>query len=323
MKQSGMAATVRRGSDGTVGGVGGRYESWFVSARDPAGPRALWVRHTRTWPPEPRSDAGGGGAEGRESVGLWCTLFEPEPNAVKQTLSAFPPDALAGPRGFRGAARAGGHAAEWELALAGEEPPLRLLRPALLYRTRLPRTKTEAPLPDGIVTGRLTFDGRRVEIAGWRATVGHNWGAEHAERWVWLHADLEDGWLELVLARIRLGRTLTPWLGGGALSLGLHRLAVGGPGRRARVAAAPGRLDARVGGVRAAVDAPLEHTVAFGYGDPAGGPGREVLHAAAATFRVRVERRGRPPLELAGTGAYELGSRDAGGAVPLQPYLDP
>jgi hypothetical protein len=242
---------------------------------------------------------------------------------VKQSLGAFPPDATAGPHGFRGVARAGGHAAEWELAVAGEEPPLRPLRRALLYRTRLPRTKTEASLPDGIVTGRLTFDGRRLEVAGWRATVGHNWGGEHAERWVWLHADLEDAWLELVLARIRLRRALTPWLGGGALSLGRHRLALGGPGRRARVLAAPGRLDARLGGVRAVVDAPLEHTVAFAYGDPAGGPGREVLHAATATVRVRVERRGRPPLELAGIGAVELGARHVGGAVPLQPYPDP
>jgi hypothetical protein len=315
-----MDATVRRRSDGTVGGVGGRYESWFVSARDPAAPRALWIRHTRAWSPEPPE---GGAAPRAAAVGLWCTLFEPEPTAVKQTLSAFAPDTTAGPRGFRGAARAGQHAAEWELALAGAQAPLRPLRPAVLYRTRLPRTKTEAPLPDGIVTGRLTFDGRRVEVAGWRATVGHNWGAEHAERWVWLHADLEDAWLELVLARIRVGRALTPWLGGGALSLGVHRLALGGPGRRARVAAAPGRLDASLGGVRAAVDVPLEHTVAFGYGDPAGGPGREVLHAATATVRVRVERRGRPPLELAGTGAYELGARSAAGAVPLQPYPDP
>jgi hypothetical protein len=81
-----MHATVRRGSDGTVGGVDGGYESWFVSARDPAAPRALWLRHTRF----------------HSSAALWCTLFEPEPVAVKQSVSALPHGAP-----FRGAARAG------------------------------------------------------------------------------------------------------------------------------------------------------------------------------------------------------------------------
>src|SRR5256714_7245374 len=123
----------------------GRYESWFLSARDPAAPRALWIRHTRF-----------GRAEGRESVALWCTLFEPAPVAVKESLDAFPAAAVAGPDAFRGAACAGGHAAEWELELAGGEPPLRPLRPAVLYRTRVPRTKLEAALPDRIVTRRLT-----------------------------------------------------------------------------------------------------------------------------------------------------------------------
>jgi hypothetical protein len=304
MKQSGMDATVRRGSDGTVGVVGGRYESWFVSARDPAAARALWIRHTRL-----RT------AGGRESVALWCTLFEPEPIAVKQSLASFPAGAHSGPDGFRGSAAAGGHAAEWELALTGAERPLRPLRPALLYRTPVPRTKTEAPLPDALSTGQVTFDGRRVEVAGWRATVGHNWGAEHAEHWVWLHADLDDGWLELVLARVRAGRVLSPWLGGGALALAGARRALG---PRAHVDAAPGRLHARVGGVHAEIDVPLAHIVAFAYANPTGGPARESLHAGVCTVRLRVDGR-----VLTGAAAYELGGRESTGAVALQPYPDP
>jgi hypothetical protein len=302
--------------------VGGRYESWFVSARDTAAPRALWIRHTRMT----RADGSG-------SVALWCTLFEPEPVAVKQSLPAFGPDAAAGLDGFRGAASAGGHAAEWELELAGGEPPLRALRPAVLYRAPVPRTKSEAPLPDGILSGRLTFDGRRVEVAGWRATVGHNWGSEHAERWVWVHAaelaEAPDAWLELVLGRVRVGRVTTPWLGGGALSLAGERLALGGPGRRTTVSAQPGRLHARIGGrglrLSLAVEASLAHTVAFRYADPAGGEGRDSLHAGACPIRLRVERGGKPALELASAAgaAYELGGRPGGHAVALQPYPDP
>src|SRR4051794_39238832 len=161
------------------GEVPGRYESWFLSARDAEPgrpPRALWIRHTR----HRAADA----TEG--SAALWCTLFDHVgPQAVKQSLPEFPARAAAGPDGFHGEARARGRMAAWELTLSGNEPPLRHLRPAALYRLPLPRTKLEAPLPDGIASGRVVLDGRVQEVVGWRATAGHNWGAEHADRWVW------------------------------------------------------------------------------------------------------------------------------------------
>ncbi|HYB18995.1 MAG TPA: hypothetical protein VEF71_26495, partial [Streptosporangiaceae bacterium] len=75
----------------------GGYESWFISARDPASPRALWIRHTRL-----QSRAG------PESAALWCTVADPglgpQPVVVKQVFGAFPPGAAAGPGQFRGAA---------------------------------------------------------------------------------------------------------------------------------------------------------------------------------------------------------------------------
>jgi hypothetical protein len=52
----------------------------------------------------------------------------------------------------------------WELAITGGQPPVRLLQPAVLYRAPLPRTKVEASVPDGLVTGVLDVDGHRV---GW------------------------------------------------------------------------------------------------------------------------------------------------------------
>src|SRR4051794_16216789 len=95
MKQRGIAPlTVRGASDGTMCAVAGRYESWFLSARDEAA-RAIWVRHTRH------------GA----SAALWCTVFDAAagpPAAVKQSVDAFPAGARAGADGFRGEARARG-----------------------------------------------------------------------------------------------------------------------------------------------------------------------------------------------------------------------
>ena len=146
----------------------GGYESWFVSARDPESPRAFWIRHTRHRP-----------RQGRESVALWCTVVDRDqgqpPVVVKEVFTAFPADAAAGPGRFRGQAAMGEHPVRWDLAVTGDQPPL-------------PRTKLEATVPDGQVTGMLEVDGREVTVSGWRGTVGHNWGSEHADSWVWLHA---------------------------------------------------------------------------------------------------------------------------------------
>src|SRR6202007_1906144 len=104
-----------------------------------------------------------------------------------------------------------------------------------------------APRPDAVASGRVVLDGQALEVVGWRATAGHNWGSEHAERWVWLHAcgfeDEPEAWLELVLARVRVGSVVTPWIANGALSLRRERLRLGGPGHMTgvRVIAGPGR----------------------------------------------------------------------------------
>jgi hypothetical protein len=313
--------------------VAGRYESWFLSARDVEpgrSPRALWIRHTTHRAAD--SDAASGA--------LWCTVFDPgagAPSAVKQSLPAPLPDG-AGADVFRGEARARGRMAEWNLALSGAGTPLRHLRPGALYRLPLPRTKLEAPVPDGIASGRLVFDGVEVDVVAWRATVGHNWGAEHAERWVWLHAagfeDEPDAWLELAIARVRVGGALSPWIANGAVALGGRRFRLGGLGHitGVRVIAGPGRLEAMVPGqrvaIRVAVHADLDQTVGFKYAgvtaDPVGGE-REVLHAGLAEVRLGIRRPGRSSAELLtnGGGAYELGGREFTHALPLQPYPDP
>jgi hypothetical protein len=311
--------------------VAGRYESWFVSARDadPGRPaRALWIRHTR----HRFTDAA-------ESTGaLWCTVFDPGgggPAAVKQSVTRFDDRTVAGPDRFRGGARARGRMAEWDLTVSGA-PELRHLAPGVLYRLPVPKTKLVAPVPDGEASGRVVVDGVVVDVVGWRATVGHNWGREHAEKWVWLHAagfaDEPEAWLELALARVRVGGALSPWIANGAVFVGGRRFRIGGLGHvpGVRVVAAPGRVEAIVPGkgieVRVAADADLEQTVAFPYTGMQPDDTRCVLHAGLASVRLGVRRPGRSSAELATVagGAYELGARELDGhGVPLQPYPDP
>ena len=70
------------------------------------------------------------------------------------------------------------------------------------------------------------------------------------DSWVWLHAAgfgaAPDGWLELVLARIKVGPARLPWTALGALSLSGEQIALGGLGRRSLVDAQPGRLTSRI-----------------------------------------------------------------------------
>jgi hypothetical protein len=251
---------------------------------------------------------------------LWCTVVDPglgrQPVVVKQVFGAFPPGAVAGPGQFRGAAAMAGQNTRWDLAITSGQPSLRLLRPAMLYRAPLPRTKLEASVPDGLVAGLLEVGGRRVEVDQWRGTVGHNWGTEHADRWVWLHAAgfgaAPQGWLELVLARIKVGPARSPWMAMGAVSLGGELVPLGGLGRRPAVSADPGRLTASIpapaGRLDLTVSTADDDAVAVAYADPQGGT-RVVRHAALATVTVSFRRRGRGEVTISGTcGAYEYGT---------------
>jgi hypothetical protein len=310
----------RRCFNGAVSG--GRYESHYLRAVDPAKPRAAWIRYTS----HQRPDEAATGA-------LWCTIWDAEagpPHAVKQS---FPHEVGRGDR-WRGHAAALGREATWDLEVAGDERGLRHLPRGWMYRAPLPRTKLESPLPDAVFTGWVEADDRRTEVAGWRGMVGHNWGSEHAERWVWLHGvDFEEApgaWLDVALGRVRLGRATSPWVANGALALDGRRHRLGGLGRvrGTRVDARPGALEADLTGtgiaLRVAAAAPLDQTVAFVYADPAGGE-HHSLHCSIAAVHLRVERSGRPPLELATAhgGAYELGVREPTHGLPVQPFPDP
>jgi hypothetical protein len=300
----------------------GGYESWFVSARDPVSPRALWIRHTRL-----RCNGG------PQSAALWCTVVDhalsQEPVVVKQVFGTFPPDTAAGPSQFRGAAAMAGQDARWDLAVTGGPPAVRPLRPAMLYRAPLPRTKLEVSVPDGIVTGMLEVDGYRIGVDRWRGTVGHNWGAEHADCWVWLHAagfgTAPQTWLDLVLARIKVGPARSPWTAMGALGRGGALVPLGGLGRRPSVDAHPDRLTAVIPapGVRLelTVSSTDDHAVAVTYADPRGGL-RVVRHAAVATVDLTVRRRGQGELTMSGTCAYEYGTSQHPTGIAPRPLPD-
>ena len=311
----------------------GHYESFYLKACHPSDHLGAWIRYTV----HKRPDGGPNGS-------VWFTLFDGSadgPRASKATL----PSPVAGDGAWIrvgesrlgagevvGSARSERCDAAWELRFKTAEAPLFHLPRDWMYRAALPRTKLLSPAPAAVFDGRLAVDGHELAVEGWRGMVGHNWGAEHAERWIWLHGIGFDGqidatWIDAAIGRVRLGPLTTPWVGNGALSLDGRRHPLGGLGRRVPVREAPGRCEFVLPGrgvtVRGTVAAEPKDFVGWLYADPDGGE-HHTVNCSIADMALVVERRGRPPLELRvdGGAAYELGMRERDHGIEIQPFPD-
>jgi hypothetical protein len=263
------------------------YESRYLRAVDPERPRAVWLRHTTL-----------GGVPA-----VWVTLFDE--HAVHATKRRPDGDAFAAD-GVRGP----GYELSWA---ALDDQPLRHLPAEWMYRAPLPKTKLESPLPRIAASGSVTVDQTTFELDGWPGMVGHNWGAEHAERWIWLHGVFEDGaWLDLAVGRVKVGPFTTPWIINGVVTVDGERRRVGG---RAHVQETPLHVDLRAGGVTLSATSPRDRTVVWRYGDD-----HHTANCSAASLEVTVDGR---TLRTAHGGAYELGMRETTHGLPVQPFPDP
>lgn len=320
----------------------GHYESFYLKAGHPTGRRAVWIRYTVHKRP------------GRPPTGsLWFTLFGARPGetgssgplASKVTLPADRLGAGAGdyirigdsafsPGRVAGEAASDRLDAAWELEFEVGDQPLRHLPRSWMYRAPIPRTKLESPHPGATFRGRVRAGDEEVDVDGWPGVVGHNWGREHAERWIWMHGAAFEGhgrstWLDGALGRIRVGPATTPWVANGMLSLDGVRHRLGGLGavRGTRVSETPQGCDFVLPGqglaVRGRVESPERDLVGWLYADP-DGPEHHTANCSIASMRLEVSRPGEAPLELVSrSGAtYELGMRERDHGVPIQPFPD-
>jgi hypothetical protein len=195
-----------------------------------------------------------------------------------------------------------------------------------MYRAPLPKTKLTSPLPAARFDGHVEAGGTRFDLDGWTGMVGHNWGSQHAERWIWLHGalfeDVEDGWLDLAIGRVRIGPATTPWIVNGVVSVAGRRTRISGRPRQVRED--PLRLDLEAGPLALTVHSPRAATVVYRYADPDGSEHHTANCSVATIDGVLTPREG-PPLRLhtAHGGAYELGMRETTHALPVQPFSDP
>ena len=317
----------------TVPRKAGMYESFYLRAVAPDEPVGAWLRYTVHKRP------------GEKPKGsLWCTVFDARrgrPFMHKLTTEALsaPADgwiAIGGSKLGKGYAEGECGEAKWSLRWRSNEPELRHLPAEWMYRAKLPKTKLTSPAPDARFEGALELPGGvTLRVNGWRGMVGHNWGAEHAERWIWLHgvgfAEMENAWLDVALGRIKVAGRMTPWVANGALSLAGGHWMVGGLGRRGlRVDESADGCELHMPGAKglridAHVKVPQDSAAGWRYADPDGGE-HQVVNCSVAAIELDVRLPGESESRRLTTvhgGAYELGMR-AGEPheTPIAPFAD-
>ena len=319
-----------------VAAKAGHYESFYIKACEPGGGRGIWIRHTVHKRP---------GAEPNASI--WFVLFDREAEGPRATKVTVPAAQLAAPAGSWvrvgdaeiGPGRAEGSvdsdavSAAWSLNFVAEAGPCRYLPADWLYEASLPKTKFVAPVPLASFEGRLEIDDETIELSGWPGMVGHNWGSEHAERWVWLEgtgfADSPETYFDAGAARVKLGSRTSPWIPSGMLMLDGEEHRLGGLGaiRGATIEEQPAACTFVLPGkdvlVRGRVSAPQKDFVGWVYADPKG-PQHNTVNCSVADLELTVERPGLPRRELTleRGAAYELGMRETDHGIPIQPYPD-
>jgi hypothetical protein len=314
----------------------GHYESFYLKAAHPSEPLAIWIRYTVHKRP---------GEEPRGSI--WFTLFDGAADRPRASKVTLPPGDLGSgsdhyihigesrfePGRVAGSAPSEQLDASWELGFESGEPPFHHLPRDWMYRAPIPRTKLLSPYPAARFSGRVTAGDRQLALESWPGMVGHNWGAQHAERWIWLHGaafeGAPDAWLDVAFGRIKLGPLTTPWIGNGVLSVDgvRHRLGGAERVRSTTVGETPERCDFGLPGkdltVRGSVRSDARNFVGWVYADPDGSE-HNTVNCSIADMTLTLERPGRPAqtLELRSGAAYELGMRERDHGIPIQPFPD-
>ena len=315
----------------------GHYESFYIKASRPGGGQSIWIRHTvHQRPGEPRTAA------------LWVTLFDAEAGGPVATKATLPAEELSAPTGAyiqvgeallepgRARGRIGGDAppASWDLTWVDGGEAFHHLPYGFLYGARLPRTKFLSPHPAARWSGTFEVGGRRIELDGWPGMIGHNWGAEHAERWVWVQGSGFEGrsaedYFDMAVGRIKVGRFTTPWVANGQIVIQGDPYRVGGFDRiygtelDESATECEFTFPGRGINLKGRVSAPAKDVVAWIYADPKG-PEHNTLNCSISNLELKVERahERHVHLEVEKAAAYELGTRDTDHGIPLQPFPD-
>ena len=172
----------------------GHYEVYYLTLTDPETGVGLWIRYTMVAPlPETGEEA---------TCSLWFMAMDPadpaknvgekvsfpvaQLHARKDPFELRIDDAVLSDTGMTGSLEQDGRRCEWDLRWQPTLPAYGHVHP-VLRRAGIAKTVLFLPHPDVEVSGSVTWDGRRVDIASARGGQAHLWGSKHATRWAWLH----------------------------------------------------------------------------------------------------------------------------------------
>lgn len=315
----------------------GHYESFYIKATRPGGGEGIWIRHTVHKRPGERA-----------TCAIWFVLFDAAANGPRATkkqwdekeLSVAPDTYIRVHSAELADGRANGSVstdvlqASWDLTFSDEHEPFHHLPSERLYDAKLPKTKFLSPYPNAVFNGRVVVGGEEIALEDWRGMIGHNWGAEHAERWVWVEGAGFEGrdpgdYFDMAAGRIKVGGLTTPWVGNAMLMLDgePHRLGGFGRIRSTKVDEQPSgcRFELKGKNLRLSgqVSSEPKNFVAWVYADPVGAE-HNTLNCSISDLELDLKRDGRPAerLTLKRAAAYELGTRDFDHGIPVQPYPD-
>lgn len=301
----------------------GHYESFFLRANRPSGGESVWIRYTIDRAP---------GADATAS--LWLTWFDAASPAPIAAKASFPPRLVFPPGGYitigeasltpgRAIGAITGDAGElgWDLRFDDGADAFDHLSRSWMYSGSFPRTKVRSPYPSSRFSGVLRLGDRTVDIDGWPGMLGHNWGSEHAERWVWIDAtgiDGGHGFLDLAAGRVRVAGRLLPWIANGVIEFEGKRHRLGGFSRipSFHVQENPSGATFKVAGggivVHGQVEARATQIATWRYEDPSGGA-REVRNGGIANLELTAEQTGETKsFSVSGSATYELGRLEGG-----------
>jgi hypothetical protein len=297
-------------------GQRGRLEVWYATATNRATSTGVWVHHERIAPTEGEPYAHG-----------WAALFPPDSEPVVERYGPEPygdpadgqwftsTAAAVGPERFRGATST----ASWDVTWTGAQRPIWTLPRRMWERELLPSAHVVLT-PGATLRGTVEVAGRRLELDG-PGGVAHIYGHGNAQRWGWLHADLDDHTtLEIVsavarrpgmralppLAFVQLRRNGREWPRDPLLAAPLFRTRLSSPTWRVRGVVGRTRLTVTV-------TQPDDRCVRLDYTDP-NGDGAVCRNTERADVDVRLDKwRGRWITEaewsVKGAAHAELGTR--------------
>lgn len=198
----------------------GRYEIWYLTFNDPTTGDGFWIRYTLQAP-----------TRGEPYAQLWFARFAADParatfginrkQPIATMTAATDPFAVTiganrlGHDHARGALSGAGHDVEWDLGWTPNQRTMFWLPSVMYRRGGLGQATVLSPSPDLALTGTITVDGVRYQLAGAPGGQTHLWGKKHTPR-AWGHCnaftDAPGVALELLAVRLDWRGVDLPWM---------------------------------------------------------------------------------------------------------------